>query len=133
MKTIWNAHVDVEGATVGLGWGVPDETGDRPLDYEALITVTLPEQATASIGKKAPNETVLLATSASLACGPEAVEATVTYRVSRKEGASGNQVAVNVARVAGQKPPSTGDVLAQGGGLIGEEITVEVAIPGSCA
>jgi len=133
MKTIWNAHVDVEEDTLGLGWGVPDEVGDHPLDYEALITVTLPDQAAAVVKKKSPNETVVLARSAKLACGPDAIAAIVTYHVTRKAGTTGSQVNINVADNAGQKPPPTGDVLAQSTGQIDEDITVEIQIPRTCA
>jgi hypothetical protein len=132
MKPIWNAHVDVEEAKVGLGWGVSDDTTGRPTDYDAVITMTLPARADAAVNKKAPNETVVLDRSASLACGPNTIEASVTYRISARPGATGRQVAVSVAKVAGQKPPATGDVLAEGTGPIGQDITVRVAIPGTC-
>lgn len=132
MNLKWNAHVNVENAKVGLGWGVTDDVTGRLTDYDAVITVTLPERADASVSKKAPNETVVLNRSASLTCGPNAIEANVTYRVTPKTGANGNQVAVNVATVAGQKPPATGDILGEGTGQVGQDITVHVVIPGSC-
>jgi hypothetical protein len=133
MNPKWNAHVNVENAKVGLGWGVTDDVTGNPLDYDAVITLTLPERADASVSKKAPNETVVLDRDASLTCGPNTIEALVTYRVSpKKTGANGKVVAVNVANDAGQKPPATGDILGEGTGQVGQDITVHVAIPGSC-
>ena len=128
----WNAHVDVGNAKVGLGWGIPDDVGGGVMAYAALITLTLPEAATASVAKKAPNETVVLNRSASLTCGPNGIEANVTYRVTPRVGATGHLVAVSVAKVAGQKPPATGDVLGRGRGQVGEDVSVHVVIPGSC-
>jgi hypothetical protein len=132
MEVKWNAHVNVQDAKVGLGWGIPDDKTGGVMAYAALITLTLPERADASVAKKAPNETVVLNRSASLTCDANGIEANVTYRVSAQAGATGRQVAVNVAKVAGQKPPATGDVLGQGRGQVGEDINVHVVIPGSC-
>ena len=127
-----NAHVNVEKAKLGLGWTVTDDVTGGPAKYAALITVRLPEGADASVGKKAPNETVVLSSSPSLTCGPDGIEANVVYRVSPLKGANGNQVAVKIAKVAGQKPAATGDVLGEGTGQIGQDISVHVVIPGSC-
>jgi hypothetical protein len=127
----WNAHVNVENATVGLGWAVTDDVNGAK-DYSALITVTLPEGANASVAKVAPTETVVLNSSAGLTCGPDGIQANVAYKVSPLNGAIGSQVAVNVATVAGQKPAATGDVLGSGTGQVGEIISVSVLIPGSC-
>jgi hypothetical protein len=132
MELIWNAHVNVEDAKVGLGWGITDDVTGGLTGYAAVITLTLPERADASVSKKAPNETVVLNRSASLTCDPNGIEATVTYRVSPLTGATGNQVAVKVATVAGQKPPATGDILGEGMGQVGQDISVHVVIPGSC-
>jgi hypothetical protein len=137
MNPIWNAHVEVGTAnqmnTVGLGWGVTDDVTGVPLDYHALITLTLPPSAVASVRKQSPNETVVLAQDAALACGPDGIEATVTYRVSpHTAGATGREVVVNIADNAGQKPPPTGGVLGTGAGQVGQDITVGVVIPGSC-
>jgi hypothetical protein len=133
MNPLWNAKVKVENVpSVGLGWGVTDDVTGSPLDYAAVITLTLPERADASVFEKAPNETVVLNRGASLTCGPNGIEANVTYRVSQSRG-TGSQVRVNVATVSGHKPPKTGDVLAQGTGQVGQDITVHVVIPGSCA
>lgn len=138
MNPIWNAHVQVDNArppnTVGLGWGVTDDVTGVPLDYHADITLTLPPRANATVTKVAPNETVVLNHDASLTCGPKSIEAIVTYRVSPlKPGANGNVVAVSVANNAGQKPPPTGGVLGQATGQVGQDITVRVLIPGTCA
>lgn len=127
----WNAHVNVENAKVGLGWAVTDAVGS-PLNYSALITLTLPEGANASVQKVAPNETVVLNSSPGLSCGPDGIEANVAYRVSALNGATGTQVAVTVATVAGQKPAATGDILGAGTGQVGEDISVRVLVPGSC-
>jgi hypothetical protein len=132
MEIKWNAHVDVENAKVGLGWGITDDVTGGITAYAAVITLTLPERADASVSKKAPNETVVLNRSASLTCDANGIEANVTYRVSRSTG-TGNQVAVSVAKDAGQKPPATGDILGKGMGQVGQDITVHVVIPGSCA
>lgn len=134
MNPIWNAHVKVQDDTVGLGWGVTDDVTGVPLDYHALITLTLPPSAVASVQKQSPNETVVLAHDAGLACGPNGIEATVTYRVSpHTAGATGKEVVVNIADNAGQKPPPTGGVLGQATGQVGQDITVRVLIPGTCA
>ncbi|MEA2672895.1 MAG: hypothetical protein QOI92_87 [Chloroflexota bacterium] len=127
----WNAHVTVENAKVGLGWGVTDDSTGGVMAYATLITLTLPEAADATVIKKAPNETVVLNRSASLTCDANGIEAIVTYRVTRLTG-TGTQVAVSVAKVAGQKPPATGDVLGSGRGPVGQDIAVHVVIPGSC-
>jgi len=140
MKIIWNAHVKVErdqvgrkGDQVGLGWGVTDDVTGNPLDYEAQITLTLPQRADASVTKKAPNETVVLKRDASLTCGPNTIKAIVTYRVSpTKTGANGKVVAVNIANNTGQKVAPTGGVLGQATGPVGQDITVHVVIPASC-
>ena len=131
MEIKWNAHVDVENAKVGLGWGIPDDVTGGVTAYAAVITLTLPERANASVSKKAPNETVILNRSARLTCDANGIEANVTYRVTPLTG-TGHQVAVSVAKVAGQKPPATGDILGKGMGQVGQDITVHVMIPGSC-
>lgn len=138
MNILWNAHVKVKNETVknetvGLGWGVTDDVAARRTSYATVITLTLPERADASVIKEAPNETVVLNRNASLTCGPSGIEAIVTYRVSPLPGAKGSEVRVNVATGAGQKPPPTGDVLGQGTGQVGQDISVHVVIPGSCA
>jgi hypothetical protein len=127
----WNAKVNVENTKLGLGWGVTDDVNGAA-DYSALITVTLPEGANASVQKVAPNETVVLNSSDGLACGPDGIEANVAYRVSPLNGANGSQVSVTIATVAGQKPAATGDVLGAGTGQVGEDISVHVLVPGSC-
>jgi hypothetical protein len=127
----WNAHVTVENAKVGLGWGIPDDQSGGVTAYVTVITLTLPERAAASVTKKAPNETVILSRSAGLTCDANGIQAIVTYRVTRLTG-TGSQVAVSVAKVAGQKPPATGDVLGSGRGQVGQDIAVHVVIPGSC-
>jgi hypothetical protein len=104
------------------------------LDYEALITLTLPERAHGTVTKRAPNETVVVNGDASLTCGPNTIEAIVTYRVSpKKAGANGKVVGVKVANNAAQKAPPSGGILGQATGQVGQEITVRVAIPGTCA
>jgi hypothetical protein len=133
MNIIWNAHLNVLGATeVGLGWGTNDKGG---IDgYTALITVTLPQRAgTATVNAQKKNETVVVNRDATLACGPNGIEANVTYRVSRNPGATGTQVGVNVALQAGQKNGATKGVLGAATGQIGQDITVHVLIPGTCA
>ncbi len=136
MNIIWNAHLKVLGATeVGLGWGTDDPKGGVDA-YTALITVTLPQRAgTATITVKAQkkNETVVVNRDATLACGPNGIEANVTYRVSRNTGANGTQVGVNVALQAGQKNGATKGVLGTATGQFGQDITVHVLIPGTCA
>ena len=127
----WNAHVNVETAKLGLGWGVIDDVNGAA-DYSALITVTLPEGANARVGKVAPNETVVLNSSAGLYCTSGGIEANVAYRVSPLNGANGTQVAVTIAMVAGQKPGATGDVLGAATGRVGGDISVRVLVPGSC-
>ena len=136
MKPIWNAHVIVNRAQdmVGLGWGVTDDVSGNPLDYDALITLTLPQRTHATVQKWSPNETVDLKQDASLNCGPNTIDAIVTYRVTpNKPGANGSRVAVNIANNAGQKPPLTGGVLGQATGGVGQDITVRFVIPGTCA
>jgi hypothetical protein len=127
-----NALVNVNSTKVGLGWGVTDDVTGAATAYAAVITVTLPERADAGVIKTDPNETVVLNRSASLTCGPNGIEANVTYRVSPLKGAKGNQVAVQVATGAGQKSAATGDVLGEGTGQVGQDISVHVVIPGSC-
>jgi hypothetical protein len=134
MNPLWNAKVKVENVpSVGLGWGVTDDVTGSPLDYAAVITLTLPERADASVFEKAPNETVVLNRGASLTCGPNGIEAVVTYRVSNKTGANGNVVDVKVANNAGMKPPPTGGILGTGTGQLGQEISVHFLMQGTCA
>jgi hypothetical protein len=130
----WNAHVKIENATtVGLGWSVPDDEHGKPLDYDALITLALPPPAgPATIVSEKPNETVVLNRDASLACRPNGIEAVVTYRVTSKTG-TGHQVSGKVCKNAGEKDPRAGDILGGATGQIGQDITVRVLIPGSCA
>jgi hypothetical protein len=135
MKPIWNAHVVVDNAQnmVGLGWGVTDDVSGSLLDYDALITLALPQRVHAIVQKKAPNETVVLNGDPNLACGPNTIDAIVTYRVTpNKPGANGSQVVVNIANNAGQKPLH-GGVLAQATGQVGQDIKVRFVIPGNCA
>lgn len=130
----WNAHVKVENATeVGLGWAVTDDVPGNPLDYEAHMTFALPPGAgIATVVAKKKNETVDVNRDASLACGPNGIEARVTYRVSSKTG-TGGQVDVKVANNAGMKPPPTGGILGQAAGQVGQLITVRVLIQGTCS
>jgi hypothetical protein len=127
----YNAHVNVENAKLGLGWAVTDDV-NAAADYSAVITVTLPEGANATVGKVSPNETVVLNSSAALLCQTDGIEANVAYRVSPLSGANGTQVAVTIATVAGQKPATTGDVLGAGTGQVGEDISIRVLVPGTC-
>jgi hypothetical protein len=127
-----NALVNVNSTKVGLGWGVTDDVTGAATAYAAVITVTLPERADAGVIKTDPNETVVLNRSARLTCGPDGIEANVTYRVSPREGAKGRQVAVKVVTGAGQKSAATGDVLGEATGQVGEDISVHVVVPGSC-
>jgi hypothetical protein len=133
MKPIWNCHVEVVGATtVGLGWGTDDPTGGIN-GYETTITLTLPQSAgNATVAKKAANETVVLNRDASLTCGPNGIEAIVTYLVTPVTG-NGRGVVVNVANNAGQKPPPTGGVLGQATGQVGQNITLRCLMQGTCA
>lgn len=128
----WNAHVLVGNVKVGLGWTVTDDPIGKHADYETVITVTYPQQSSASVQKKAPNETVDLSASPNLSCGPDGIAAIVTYRVTPKDERGGSQVGVKVAKDAGQKPDGTGQVWAEGAGEIGQVITLNVVIPGSC-
>jgi len=126
----WNAHVVVGGAMVGLGWRVVNGGGHT--EYEAAITVTLPDGPSFSVQKVAPNETVVMNRDASLSCAANAIEVNVTYLVTPKAGATGNRVEVKIAKVSGQKPQATGQIWAVGSGGIGQAVTVPVVIPGSC-
>jgi hypothetical protein len=130
----WNAHVKVENATeVGLGWAVTDDMPGDPLDYHAMITLTLPLGAgAATVVAQKPNETVALNRDPSLACGPNGIQAIVTYDVSTESG-NGRKVEVKVCKNAGQKPPPAGDILGAGTGEVDQVITVDVLIPGTCA
>jgi hypothetical protein len=130
----WNAHVKVENATaVGLGWTVIDDLHGKPLDYEANITLALPQRAgSATVVARKPNETVVLNRDPSLACGPNGIEAIVTYRVSSKTG-TGSQVEVKVCKNAGEKAPPAGDILGGASGQLSQEITFRFLIPGTCA
>jgi len=138
MNILWNAHVKVKNVTVknetlGLGWGVTEDVEAHRNFYETVITLTLPGGADASVTKTAPHESVVVNRSTSLTCGPNGIEAIVSYRVSPHPGANGSEVRVNVAIGAGQKAPPAGGVLAQGTGEVGQDISVLVVIPGSCA
>lgn len=129
----WNSHVYVGDAKVGLGWTVTDDPIGQHADYDTVITVMYPQQASASVQKKAPNETVNLSANSNLSCEPSGIAAIVTYLVSPKvAGTGGSQVSVKIAEVAGQKPEVTDQVWAEGNGQIGQLITVNVVIPGSC-
>jgi hypothetical protein len=131
----WNCHVKVENATeVGLGWAVTDDVPGNPLDYEAHITLALPERAgLATVVSKKKNEIVVLNRDPGLTCGPNGIEARVTYRVLNKTGASGNVVDVKVANNAGMKPPPTGGILGTGTGQLDQEIAVRFLMQGACA
>jgi hypothetical protein len=131
----WNCHVKVENATeVGLGWAVTDDVPGNPLDYEAHITLALPQGAgLATIVSRKKNEKVVLNRDPSLTCGPNGIEAVVTYRVLNMTGANGNVVDVKVANNAGMKPPPTGGVLGTGTGQVGQIIPVHFFIQGTCA
>jgi hypothetical protein len=126
----WNAHVDVGDAKVGLGWRVAD--GAAYTHYDVVITVTHPQQTSASVQKKAPNETVNLIPSPSLGCGPNGIAAIVTYHVSPKAGATGSRVEIKIAKVSGLVAAATNRIWAVDAGRVGEDITVAVVIPGSC-
>lgn len=129
MNILWNAHVIVGDAKVGTGWAVTDDVEKNRTKYHADITVTVPTGAKVSVEEKVPNETVVLKHSASLTCGPNTIEANVTYLVT---GGTGSEVQVNVAKVSGHKPPAAGGTLGQATGQVGRDITVHVVIPGSC-
>jgi len=129
----WNAHVKVENATeVGLGWSVPDDLHGKPSDYEAHMTLALPQGAgVATVVAKKPNEKVDLVRDPNLACGPDGIEARITCRVSSK-GGTGSQVKVQVANNAGMKPPPTGGILGQAVGQVGQDITFRFLMQGTC-
>jgi hypothetical protein len=126
----WNAHVDVGDARVGLGWRVAD--GEAYTHYDVVITVTYPQQTRAVVQKKAMNETVNLKPSPNLSCGPNGIAAIVTYRVSPKAGASGSRVEIKIAKVSGLVAAATNRIWAVDAGQVGQDITVNVVIPGSC-
>jgi len=131
-KFQWNAHVHMDGAKakwIGLGWGIPDDPAGDPRNYMAEIIVTAPAEANATVGKVGINETVILK-SCDESC-KEGIPIDVTYRVS-SNGGEGQQVEINIAENAGQKGTPTGAVLANESGLINEEITVHLVVPGSC-
>jgi len=131
----WNAHVHLEGANakwIGLGWGITDENSGDPKLYEAAITVAAPAEANASIGKVGTNETVALI-SRDVPCDDVGIAIEVTYRVSAKPGATGSEFCINIAENAGQKAKPTGAVLEDRTAPIGEDLTVQVVVPGSCA
>jgi hypothetical protein len=131
----WNCHVKVEQATeVGLGWAVTDDVPGNPLDYEADIALALPQGAgLATIVSRKKNEKVVVNRDPSLACGPNGIEAVVTYRVSSKTATNGHVVDVKVANNAGMKPPPTGGILGTGTGQVGQQITVRFFMQGTCA
>ena len=130
----WNARVKVENATaVGLGWTVIDDLHGKPLDYAADIALALPQTAGSdTIVAPKPNETVVVNRDPTLACGPNGIEARVTYRVSSKTG-TGSQVKVMVCKNAGEKAPPAGDILGGASGQLTEAITFTFLIPGTCA
>lgn len=132
----WNCHVKVENATeVGLGWAVTDDVAGNPLDYEAHITLALPQgagEATIVSWKKKVEE-VVVNRDPSLACGPNGIEAVVTYRVTNKTATNGNVVDVKVANNAGMKPPPTGGILGTATGQLDQLITVRFLMQGTCA
>ena len=131
----WNCHVKVENATeVGLGWAVTDDVPGDPRDYEADIALALPQGAgLATIVSQKKNEKVVVNRDASLTCGPNGIEAVVTYRVLNMTGANGNVVDVKVANNAGMKPPPTGGILGTGTGQLDQLITVHFLMQGTCA
>jgi hypothetical protein len=130
----WNAHVKVENATdVGLGWTVIDDLHGQPLDYAADIALALPQSAgSATVVAPKPNETVVVNRDPTLVCGPNGIEARVTYRVSAKTG-TGSQVDVKVCKNAGMKPPPAGDILGGASGQLNQAISFTFLIPGTCA
>jgi hypothetical protein len=130
----WNAHVKVENATeVGLGWSVPDDVHGKPEDYEAHMTLALPQGAgVATVVSKKKWETVDPIRDPTLACGPDGIEARITYRVL-SQGGTGSQVKVQVANNAGMKPPPTGGILGEAVGQVGHDITFSFLMEGTCA
>ena len=121
----WNARVDVEGEHIRTMWGV-EAPGVN--SYSAVITVSLPEGASAQVLKEAPNEDVLIENSADLRCLEDGIEAKVTYKITAGNGDPSGSVAVSVETGKGK-----GTVLAEGNGTVGDVIQVEVIVPGSCS
>jgi hypothetical protein len=129
----WNCHVKVKNATeVGLGWAVTNDVPGDPKGYTVHITLVLPEAAgLATVVSKKPNETVDLNRDPNLACGPDGIQARITYRVS-SNGGTGTQVKVQVANNAGMKPPPTGGILGQAAGQLDQDITFPFRMQGTC-
>ena len=115
----WNAQIDVEGAELRTVWTV-NADGDGS-NYQAAITVVLPEGAQAALNVLASNETVAFATHDGLDCDDDSLEAVVTYNVSALPGAIGQRVKVDVVADGARIGGSTG--------ALGEDIIVNVQIP----
>ena len=119
----WNAQIDVEGTDVRTVWSVHDDP-DGAGNYEASITLTIPNEADASIVSQSSNETVELKSNGGLECTSQGIEAKAVFRVYSQEGPAWNEVVVSVT--------ADGTKIGSGTGALGGIVQVDVLIPGTC-
>ena len=124
----WNARVDVGGSLISTQWTVTGDE-DGAADYKAKITITVPNEAEASVVEAAQNrtETVKIVHSDDLECTADGmINAMVSYKVSHRGGGdAGENVEVEVSEV-------DGGALGSNTGSLKETITVNVQIEGTC-
>lgn len=119
----WNAKVDIEGTKVSTSWAVTDDVNGAA-DYHAEITLAVPSGTDVNIIKTAPTENMNVVDGGS--CSDSVISAVVTYVVT-SQGGDGSDVSVSVDQI-GHGNAHYGD----GVGGLGDEISVNVSIPGDC-
>ena len=123
----WNAKIDVGGTTVRTAWTTQHNHSGSTSDISAKITVVVPIGANVAVLESAPNETILLESSAALSCTENGIETIVKYEVSH----SGDAKVKDRVRVV-VSTPEDHQRLAAAKGVWGETISVNVVIAGNC-
>jgi len=118
----WNAKADIEGTTIGTAWSVAN--GGKA-QYDAVITITVPANASVNVTEVASSETVTVVHTGDR-CSVGTIDAVISYLITGD--GNGDDVSVSVNEVGG-----AGVNFGSAEGKLGSTITVNASIPGECS